>query len=60
METIKCPKCNNSIAEETKICPYCGYSFEEKNLLETDNAKEESVSENEEKIGGGGTHRRSK
>lgn len=53
METIKCPKCNNSIAEETKICPYCGYSFEEKNLLETDNAKEESVSENEEKIGEG-------
>lgn len=31
METMKCPKCNNTVAEETKECPYCGYLFEEEN-----------------------------
>lgn len=54
MATIKCPKCNNLIAEETKKCPYCGYLFEE--VTESNNQNtQENISENEEKVRGG-TH----
>lgn len=52
METMKCPKCNNTVAEETKECPYCGYLFEEENegvlTEEVENTEEETATNLEE------------
>lgn len=42
---ISCPKCNESLGDDIKLCPFCRYEFTVEDLLLIEKAKQEEARE---------------
>ena len=43
---MKCPECGKEVEVNVKVCPNCGYPFEEENIQE-DNTQHDNITEKE-------------